>query len=126
MANPQTPPSADSEALNRVAPSADPRATVRARPESVVPEDVRALFQRLPSMVRDWLGDPDFSIYFVVWMVVAAALFLRAPSGVGGGFIFDEQEAILANPYVRGHQPWLDAFNRDFWGLLPDRSIGSY
>ncbi|GAC1574634.1 MAG: hypothetical protein NVS3B20_06260 [Polyangiales bacterium] len=77
-------------------------------------------------MVRDWCADPDFSIYFVVFMVLAAALFLRQPSGVGGGFVFDEQEAILANPYVRGHQPWTDAFRRDFWGLLPDRSIGSY
>ena len=47
-------------------------------------------------------------------------------------FIFDEQEALLANPYVRSvaepnlHIGWLDAFRRDFWGLPPDRSIGSY
>ena len=47
-------------------------------------------------------------------------------------FIFDEQEALLANPYVRSvvdkASPlhWLDAFRRDFWGLPPDRSIGSY
>ena len=47
-------------------------------------------------------------------------------------FIFDEQEALLANPYVRtvaDPRPkfgWLDAFHRDFWGLPPDRSIGSY
>ena len=53
----------------------------------------------------EWLIEPDFSIYFVVFMLAAAVLFLRHPSGVGGGFVFDEQEAILANPYVRGHQP---------------------
>lgn len=47
-------------------------------------------------------------------------------------FIFDEQEALLANPYVRSVADptsklhWVDAFHRDFWGLLPDRSIGSY
>ncbi len=47
-------------------------------------------------------------------------------------FIFDEQEALLANPYVRSvvdpasHLHWLDAFRRDFWGLPYDRTIGSY
>jgi hypothetical protein len=47
-------------------------------------------------------------------------------------FVFDEQEALLANPYVRSvvernlHLGWLDAFRRDFWGLPPDHSIGSY
>jgi hypothetical protein len=99
--------------------------TQTSRP-SIVPANVRAWFAKLPAMVRDWLTEPDFSIYFVVFMLAAAAFFLRQPSGVGGGFVFDEQEAILANPYVRGHQPWFDAFKRDFWGLLPDRSIGSY
>ena len=47
-------------------------------------------------------------------------------------FIFDEQEALLANPYVRSvadphsHLHWIDAFRRDFWGLPHDRTIGSY
>src|SRR5262245_51390918 len=99
--------------------------TVRSTPPSFVPAKVRAAFAQLPAMVRDWLTEPDFSIYFVVFMLTAAALYLRFPSTTGQ-FVFDEQEAILANPYVRGHQPWLDAFRRDFWGLLPDRSIGSY
>ena len=57
-------------------------------------------------------------------------LFTRHPTKTN--FIFDEQEALLANPYVRSvaepnlHLGWLDAFRRDFWGLPPDRSIGSY
>ena len=107
-------------------PSADAE-TVRLKlPTSAAPSWLRNGFGKLPERVREWFADPDFSIYFLVFMVVAAALFLRQPSGVGGGFVFDEQEAILANPYVRGHQPWIDAFRRDFWGLLPDRSIGSY
>jgi protein O-mannosyl-transferase len=47
-------------------------------------------------------------------------------------FIFDEQEALLANPFVRSvtdhqsHLHWQDAFRRDFWGLPHDRTIGSY
>lgn len=84
------------------------------------------LRRALPETMRVWLADPDFSIFFVVFMLVAAALYMRNPGGVGGQFVFDEQEAILANPYVRGQQPWRAAFDRDFWGLLPDRSIGSY
>src|SRR5262249_15239437 len=43
-------------------------------------------------------------------------------------YIFDEQEALLANPYVNATSDlhYLDAIHRDFWGLPPDRSIGSY
>ncbi len=100
--------------------------TDRPSPPGNVPKWLRDAFATIPARIREWVTDPDFSIYFVVFMVASVALFLRQPSGVGGGFIFDEQEAILANPYVRGHQPWMDAFKRDFWGLLPDRSIGSY
>ncbi len=57
-------------------------------------------------------------------------LFTRNPFTTN--FIFDEQEALLANPYVRSvadAEPrfgWLDAFRRDFWGLGPERTIGSY
>ena len=57
-------------------------------------------------------------------------LFTRHPARTN--FIFDEQEALLANPYVRSiaeAEPkfrWVDAFYRDFWGLGPERSIGSY
>jgi len=56
-------------------------------------------------------------------------LFTRSP---WTNFIFDEQEALLANPYVRSvtehgsHLHWIDAFRRDFWGLPHDRTIGSY
>lgn len=67
---------------------------------------------------------------FVVLGIFAIALYTRNP--LKTNFIFDEQEALLANPYVQSvasAQPkfgWLDAFKRDFWGLPPDRSIGSY
>ncbi len=57
-------------------------------------------------------------------VVVSALLYVRSPLS---NYIFDEQEALLANPYVNGGGlRFLDAFHRDFWGLPPDRSIGSY
>jgi len=53
----------------------------------------------------------------------ALLLFARSPAT---GFVFDEQEAILANPYLRGGHAWLDAFGVDFWGLPVKGTIGSY
>ena len=52
-------------------------------------------------------------------------LYTRAPTT---NYIFDEQEALLANPYVNatGGLRFIDAIFRDFWGLPPDRSVGSY
>lgn len=32
----------------------------------------------------------------------------------------------MANPYLGGARPWLDAFRLDFWGLPAERTIGSY
>ncbi|CAN5794693.1 hypothetical protein BH09MYX1_BH09MYX1_51470 [soil metagenome] len=82
--------------------------------------------------VRDYfLGeDPTLSTALVPLCFLAMALFTRNP--VKTNFIFDEQEALLANPYVRSVADpaskirWIDAFHRDFWGLTPDRTIGSY
>ncbi len=57
-------------------------------------------------------------------IVVAVVLFVRSPLS---NHIFDEQEALLANPFVNGKEfHFWEAFKRDFWGLPPDRSIGSY
>ncbi len=83
------------------------------------------------SWVRDFfLGDdPSFWVALVPYCLLSMLLFTRHPRT---NFIFDEQEALLANPYVRSvaeaHPKfgWLDAFKRDFWGLGPERSIGSY
>jgi len=86
--------------------------------------------------VRQWLreyflgDDPSFGLALVPYCFLSMLLFTRHPTRTN--FIFDEQEALLANPYVRSvadAQPkfrWIDAFYRDFWGLGPDRSIGSY
>jgi hypothetical protein len=82
--------------------------------------------------IRDYfLGeDPTFAVAVVPCCFLSMLLFTRHPFKTN--FIFDEQEALLANPYVRSVADpvsklhWLDAFRRDFWGLPPDRSIGSY
>lgn len=69
--------------------------------------------------------DPTFLTAFAPFAVLAVILFARTPST---NYIFDEQEALLANPYVnaKGGLGFLDAIHRDFWGLPPDRSVGSY
>jgi hypothetical protein len=68
--------------------------------------------------------DPTFRHAISPALVVSTLLFVRSPLS---NYIFDEQEALLANPYVNGEGlGFWDAFRRDFWGLPPDRSIGSY
>ncbi len=80
---------------------------------------------------RDVFAEPPHLLMaFVLLGIVSIVLYTRNP--LRTNFIFDEQEALLANPYVRSiadaHPKfrWLDAFKRDFWGLPSDRSIGSY
>jgi len=81
---------------------------------------------RLKSYVANYFleQDPTFWVAITPALIAAAVLFVRSPFS---NYIFDEQEALLANPYVNGRElKFLDAFKRDFWGLPPDRSIGSY
>ena len=68
---------------------------------------------------------PTLRYSLVPLLVLAFVLYTRHPST---NYIFDEQEALLANPYVNGMQglKFFDAIHRDFWGLPPDGSIGSY
>lgn len=80
---------------------------------------------------RDYfLGEePTLLTALVPTSFLSMLLYVRHPST---NFIFDEQEALLANPYVRASGDpsskigWLQAFRRDFWGLTPERTIGSY
>jgi len=68
--------------------------------------------------------DPRFLTAFAPAFVVGVLIYVRSPLS---NYIFDEQEALLANPYVNGQAGgFLHAFTRDFWGLPPERSIGSY
>jgi hypothetical protein len=81
--------------------------------------------------LRDYFlaEDPSLLTALVPMCFLSMFLFTRSPTT---NFIFDEQEALLANPYVRAasdpsaHIGWLSAFHRDFWGLTPERTIGSY
>ncbi len=78
-------------------------------------------------VVRDYFvgEDPTFWVAMVPMLAIAAVLFTRH---LQTNYIFDEQEALLANPYVNGQQglrPW-HVIYRDFWGLPHERSIGSY
>jgi hypothetical protein len=92
---------------------------------------VPTILSRVKGYFHDYLfgEDPTFGVALVPMCLLSMALFTRNPRT---NFIFDEQEALLANPYVRAvadHSSklrWIDAFCRDFWGLPPDRSIGSY
>lgn len=67
--------------------------------------------------------DPRVRTAFGPALLVSSLLFVRSP---WSNYIFDEQEALLANPFVNGRVPFRDLFQRDFWGLPHDRSIGSY
>ena len=116
------PPSEVEEAPPPPAPVVGPPA-----PSPVKPPFWRSVRQ----YIHDYfLGDePTFGLALVPFCFLSMLLYTRHPST---NFIFDEQEALLANPYVRSiadpHPKfgWKDAFFRDFWGLGPDRSIGSY
>jgi hypothetical protein len=87
----------------------------------------RRWFQR----VGDYFLGEDPTLLVAIVPLVALSMLLYTRS-VTTNFIFDEQEALLANPYVRAAGSpksgigWLQAFHRDFWGLLPAHTIGSY
>jgi hypothetical protein len=91
-----------------------------------------SLWARFAQGWRDYFVGDDvvFGVALVPLCFLSMLLFTRHPMKTN--FIFDEQEALLANPYVRSVADpqsklrWLDAFKRDFWGLPPDHSIGSY
>ncbi|HET9954507.1 MAG TPA: tetratricopeptide repeat protein [Polyangiaceae bacterium] len=97
-------------------------------PESLLPRgraawrSVRAALSSVGAYFTE--QNPNFFAALTPALLVTALLFVRSPTS---NYIFDEQEALLANPYVnaQGLKYW-EAVKRDFWGLLPDRSIGSY
>jgi hypothetical protein len=101
-------------------------------PDAARAEPKRPFWVRFAAGARDYfMGEPlTLPVVVVPLCFLAMALYTRHP--LKTNFIFDEQEALLANPYVRSiaepgqHLGWLDAFRRDFWGLPPERSIGSY
>ena len=106
-------------------PSPGPLSTEAAEPLPPLPK--RTVFTRLGDY---FLGeDPVLLTALVPTCFLSMLLYTRHPAT---NYIFDEQEALLANPYVRAAADpatkigWLEVFKRDFWGLTPDRTIGSY
>jgi hypothetical protein len=107
----------------------EPGLTAAAPVEPAPPKPKRSFRQRLEAAL-DWVKryftdqDPTFWVAFTPALVVCALLFVRSPAS---NYIFDEQEALLANPYVDGKGiGFWQVFKRDFWGLPPERTIGSY
>ncbi|MCU0656165.1 MAG: tetratricopeptide repeat protein [Polyangiaceae bacterium] len=95
-------------------------------PSPAAPEPREPPLERAWRVVRDYFvgDDPTFWVAMVPLLALVALLYTRHPAT---NCIFDEQEALLANPYVNGKTGgWLTAFQRDFWGLPHDRSVGSY
>ncbi|MGH7269375.1 MAG: tetratricopeptide repeat protein [Polyangiaceae bacterium] len=105
----------------------DPLLSDSAGEEPLPPIPKRSVLAHLRAYFMD--EEPTLLTALVPLCLLSIVLYTRAPAT---NFIFDEQEALLANPYVRAvadsgaHIRWLDAFKRDFWGLTPDRTIGSY
>lgn len=87
-------------------------------------------WERTKSEVVNYFTEqPTLLAAFVPLCFLAIVLYTRHPYT---NFIFDEQEALLANPFVRVDveagraMHWYQAFKLDFWGLPPTGTIGSY
>ncbi len=87
----------------------------------------RATAQELWPKLRGYFAEHPPTVWaaFTPLVLLALVLFTRSPAT---NYIFDEQEALLANPYVNRVDGLrlVDAIHRDFWGLPPEASIGSY
>jgi hypothetical protein len=106
-------------------PEPQPPASTASEPLPAIPK--RSVLAGL----REYFVDDAVTLLsaLVPTCFLSMLLYTRHPAT---NFIFDEQEALLANPYVRAVADpasgigWLQAFKRDFWGLTPERTIGSY
>jgi hypothetical protein len=124
---PEAPPSNPVFAQANAPPeSTPPPPPPRVLFEAFLPLKPR-LHERVIAFATDYFlrRDPTFWSLLAPLLVVSLILFTRWP---GTNYIFDEQEALLANPYVNatGGLRFIDAIHRDFWGLPADRSVGSY
>jgi hypothetical protein len=96
-------------------PKTKPKATTAQR------FNLALLRQRLVSYFHE---PATFLLILPVAVLLAAAVYMRS---AWTNFIFDEQEALLANPYVNGDTlKFWEVFSRDFWGLPATGTIGSY
>jgi hypothetical protein len=98
----------------------DPRGTLRRWRQATI-----AWGQSLALGTREYFTPQvTFSLALAPLLVLSALVYTRS---FWTNYIFDEQEALLANPYVNGTDlKFWQVFQRDFWGLPPTRTIGSY
>ena len=94
----EPPPPSTSEAIPLIPPS--PRLPKTEPVSDPYAEEGRPFVKSVPRMIRDYfLGeDPTFGAAVFPLCILSAVLFTRHP--LKTNFIFDEQEALLANPYV--------------------------
>lgn len=126
-------PGSDPHAAQPTVASAEPAAapaTQDGQPQAPAPKPAGPPKPNAALRFWHWLKryfteqDPTFWNALLPALILVAIVYTRSPTT---NCIFDEQEALLANPYVNGnHLLWRDAFTRDFWGLPPTGSIGSY
>lgn len=65
-----------------------------------------------------------FAVAVLPLVLLSVLVFTRS---LWTNYIFDEQEALLANPYVNGDSlAFWQAVERDFWGHPAQRTVGSY
>jgi len=132
---PEDPPSGEGEAAPDV-PAAPAPVSLPAEPQAALPRYAPPAPSQKPKKrwyraAYDWARDyvlaydPGFFWVLAPLVLLSMVLFTRAPTT---NYIFDEQEALLANPYVNatGGIHFKDAIFRDFWGLPADRTVGSY
>lgn len=76
---------------------------------------LRPVFTQRPS---------TFKVTVIPLIVLSILVYTRS---LWTNYIFDEQEALLANPYVNGDSLKLwEIVERDFWGHPANRTVGSY
>lgn len=92
----------------------------------VVLGPVGRFFAAIGRWFATYFSERTPSVWVAFWpmLLLVATVYTRCPTT---NYIFDEQEALLANPYVNqvGFR-YEDAIYRDFWGLPANASIGSY
>jgi len=60
------------------------------------------------------------------WLLPAALALVVGLITIDGEFVYDDSRAVVGNPIVTGDVPWLEAFQRDFWGGQLDEGSGTY
>ncbi len=83
-------------------------------------------FARIARFFASYFTERKPTMWTAFWpmLLFVSVVYTRCPTT---NYIFDEQEALLANPYVNQVGfAYEDAIYRDFWGLPANASIGSY